>query len=78
VKESKAGRVEFRMDRNANICVPCGKCSFDERQIVENVNTVLNAVAAEKPVGAKGVYMKTATLSSTMGAGVRLNISSLA
>jgi len=78
VKESKAGRVEFRMDRNANICVPCGKCSFDEKQIVENANTILAAVMAEKPVGAKGVYMKTATLSSTMGAGVRLNISSLA
>jgi large subunit ribosomal protein L1 len=78
VKASKAGRVEFRMDRHANICVPCGKCSFDEKQIVENVNTIIAAVIAEKPAGAKGVFLKSATLSSTMGVGVRLNVSGLA
>ena len=78
VKESRAGRVEFRMDRHANICVPCGKCSFEAQQILENVSTVLAAVMAEKPIGAKGIYMKTAAVSSTMGAGVRLNLSSFA
>lgn len=74
VKESKAGRVEFRMDRHGNINVACGKRSFASAQLVENVNTVVDAVRAERPAGAKGTYIKNASISSSMGVGLRVNI----
>ncbi|MBM4147427.1 MAG: 50S ribosomal protein L1 [Lentisphaerae bacterium] len=74
VRASKAGRVEFRMDKNGNVNVPCGKCSFEPASIAENVNMVVAAVLAEKPAGAKGQYIKAATLSSTMGVGVGLAV----
>jgi large subunit ribosomal protein L1 len=72
VKEAKAGRVEFRMDRHANINVPVGKLSFGKEQLVENINVLLEAVRAAKPAGARGTYIKACSLASTMGVGLRV------
>jgi large subunit ribosomal protein L1 len=71
---SKAGKVEFRMDRHGNINVPCGKVSFAADKLAENVEAVISAVRAERPAAAKGVYIRTCTVSSSMGVGVRVNI----
>jgi large subunit ribosomal protein L1 len=72
---SKAGKVDFRMDRNGNISIPVGKLSFDAQHLLENTNAVVSAVWNEKPVSAKGIYIKNYTVSSTMGVGLRVNIS---
>ena len=74
VKASKAGKVEFRMDRNGNVNVPVGKISFEAVSLCENINTVVSAVVSEKPAGAKGTYLKSVTVASTMGVGVQVNI----
>ena len=74
VQQSKAGKVEFRMDRNGNIGVPVGKVSFELQHLVENLEAVVNAVWGEKPAAAKGIYVKNYTVSSTMGVGLRVNI----
>lgn len=70
VVQSKAGRVEFRMDRHGNISVPFGKRSFDTAKLVENAEVVVAAVKSERPTGAKGIYIKNCTVSSTMGVGI--------
>jgi large subunit ribosomal protein L1 len=72
VKELKAGRVEFKMDESANLHTSVGKASFSAEDIAENAQVILSAIAAAKPATAKGVYMRSATLTSTMGAGVQL------
>jgi len=72
VGDSKAGKVEFRMDRSGNINVPFGKLSFDADKLIENANVALAAVRAEKPAGAKGVYIKKCTVTTTMGVGVAI------
>jgi large subunit ribosomal protein L1 len=74
VGQSKAGKVEFRMDKHGNVNVPFGKRSFDTSKLVENAAAIITAVKAEKPAGAKGVYLKRCTVSSTMGVGVRVNV----
>jgi large subunit ribosomal protein L1 len=74
VKASKAGRVEFRMDRNGNVSVPCGKRSFDVAPLMQNIDAIVSAIRAEKPIGAKGTYIKTCTVSTSMGVGVRVNL----
>lgn len=74
VQMSKAGRVEFRMDRHGNICVPFGKLSFSSENLVDNARAVLDAVVAEKPASAKGSYIKNCTVSSSMGVGLRVDI----
>ncbi len=74
VKQSKAGRVEFRMDRHGNINVPFGKISFEGGSLAENARSLISAIEAERPEGAKGTYIKNVTISSTMGVGVRVNI----
>jgi len=74
VKESKGGRVEFRMDRHGNVNVPVGKLSFDAASICDNVNSVVSALLAEKPAGAKGAFLKNVTVTSTMGVGLKVNI----
>lgn len=74
VKQSKAGRVEFRMDRNGNVQVPCGKLSFPAEKLQENVNTVVAAVRAARPAATKGIYLKRCTVSSTMGVGLRVDV----
>ena len=73
VKEVKAGKVEFRVDKTGVIHVPVGKISFDLNKLVENATTLLNAVVKAKPSAAKGKYVKSVTLCSTMGPGVPLD-----
>jgi len=73
VKEVKAGKVEFRVDKTGVIHVPVGKISFDQNKLVENATTLLNAVVKAKPSAAKGKYVRSVTLCSTMGPGVPLD-----
>lgn len=72
VKAVKAGRVEFKMDKAANIGVGVGKISFTAAQIVENVSAVIDAVSKAKPASFKGIYIKSITLSTSMSPGVQL------
>lgn len=72
VKASKGGKVDFRMDRTGNVCVMCGKRSFDADKLAENIRVVVDAVKAERPAGAKGIFVRTLTVSSTMGVGVHV------
>lgn len=73
VKEVKAGRVEFKVDKGAIIHVPVGKASFDEKQLAENLATLVDAVNRAKPSGAKGQYLRTLSIASTMGPGIRVD-----
>jgi large subunit ribosomal protein L1 len=73
VREIKAGRVEYRVDKAGNIGVPIGKLSFPDDKIVENARVFLDAVMRAKPAAAKGTYLKNASVSSTMGPGVKLD-----
>jgi large subunit ribosomal protein L1 len=75
VKEVKAGKVEFRVDKTGVIHVPVGKISFDQQKLVENANSLLSAVVKAKPAAAKGKYVKSVTICSTMGPGVSLDTS---
>jgi len=72
VKAAKGGKVDFRMDRTGNVCVLCGKRSFDADKLIGNINTIVEAVKAERPAGAKGTFIRSLTVSSTMGVGVRV------
>ncbi len=72
LKEVKAGRVEFKLDKTANIGVAIGKRSFNPDQVAENATSVLEAVGKARPSGVKGRYIMSATLSSTMSPGVRV------
>lgn len=74
VKAAKTGKVDFRMDKNANVGVPFGKISFDLDKLIENGEAVIAAVKAEKPGGLKGIYIKSCSVSSTMGVGVKVRI----
>ena len=74
VNQLKAGRVEFRMDRNANIMVPFGKRSFTGEALAENAQALVDAIYGARPASAKGTYIKRATISSTMGPGLRVSI----
>src|SRR5271156_85810 len=74
VREVKAGKVEFRVDKTGVIHVPFGKVSFDSLKLVENATTLLNAVIKAKPSAAKGKYVKSVTVCSTMGPGVALDV----
>jgi large subunit ribosomal protein L1 len=73
VKEIKAGKVEFRADKTSLVHVPVGKLSFPPEKLVENATTVITSVVRAKPSAAKGKYIKSVTLSSTMGPGVPLD-----
>jgi len=73
IEESKAGRVEFRLDKTANIHVPIGKASFDAQQLFENFAALMEAVKKAKPSGAKGTYLKRVTLAATMGPGIKVD-----
>ena len=73
VKEIKAGKVEFRADKTSLVHVPVGKLSFDPQKLVDNATTVIVAIVRSKPSAAKGRYIKSVTLSSTMGPGVPLD-----
>ena len=73
VEETKAGKVEYRVDKAAIINVPIGKVSFDQDKLEENFNTIMSAIIKSKPAASKGRYLKSVTLSSTMSPGIRLN-----
>src|SRR5438094_614592 len=73
IKEVRSGRVEFRVDRSGLIHVPAGKLSFDEPSILDNVAAMIEAVVAAKPSGAKGHYVRSITLTTSMGPGIRLD-----
>ena len=70
VKDAKAGKVDFRMDKTGNVAIIAGKLSFDAEKLVSNVNAVVSAVSAARPANVKGVFIKSLTLASTMGVGV--------
>jgi large subunit ribosomal protein L1 len=72
VKEIKAGKIEFRVDKTGNVHVPIGKASFSEAQLAENLQAFMDTILRAKPPASKGVYIRSATVSSTMGPGVRL------
>ena len=74
VTAAKGGKVEFRMDRNGNVGVLCGKLSFEAPRLVGNISAVVDAIRAEKPAGTKGAFVRTCTVSSTMGVGVRVAV----
>ena len=74
IKEVKAGRVEFKVDKGAIIHVPFGKVSFEDAQLAENLATLVDAINRAKPSGAKGQYLRTLSITSTMGPGIRVDI----
>ena len=74
----KAGRVEFRMDKNGNVMVPFGKLSFKVEDLVANCRAVIGAVNAAKPPAAKGIYIKRCTVTSTMGPGLHVDLKEVA
>lgn len=77
VREAKAGKIEFRVEKAGIIHAPIGKKSFESTQLLANLNAVLAAIVKAKPAAAKGTYLKSITLSSTMGAGIRLDPASI-
>ena len=73
IEEIKAGKIEYRLDKTNIIHVPVGKASFTEEQLADNFQTLIDAINKAKPSALKGTYLKSVTLSSTMGPGVKLN-----
>jgi large subunit ribosomal protein L1 len=73
VKQFKAGRVEFRMDKNGNVMVPFGKRSFTVEALAQNFHAIYEAILAAKPASTKGIYIKRCTISSTMGPGLHID-----
>ena len=73
VKDVKAGKVEYRVDKTAIIHCPMGKASFGAEKILDNFNTLMEAIVKAKPSTSKGVYLKSVTVASTMGPGVKVN-----
>ncbi len=73
VNDIKAGKIEYRLDKNNIIHVPVGKASFTEEQLADNFNALMGAIIKAKPATAKGQYLKSVTIASTMGPGVKVN-----
>ena len=73
ISEIKAGKIEYRLDKANIIHCPVGKASFTEEQLTENFNTLMDAIIKAKPASAKGTYMKSVTVTSTMGPGIKVN-----
>lgn len=73
VKDVKAGKVEYRVDKTAIIHCPMGKASFGAGKILDNFNTLMEAIVKAKPAASKGVYLRSVTIASTMGPGVKVN-----
>src|SRR5207245_4568856 len=73
VRDAKAGKLEYRTDRNANVHLPIGKRSFDERQLVENYAALVDEIVRAKPAAAKGRYIRQITITGTMGPGIHVD-----
>jgi large subunit ribosomal protein L1 len=73
VKDVKAGKIEFRVDKTGNLHAPVGKVSFSAEQLMENITTFMDAVVRARPAAAKGTYIRSVTVSSTMGPGVHID-----
>jgi large subunit ribosomal protein L1 len=73
VTEAKAGKIEYRLDKTNIIHCPIGKASFGEEKLAENFNTLLGAIIKAKPAAAKGQYIKSCVIASTMGPGIKIN-----
>lgn len=78
VKEVKAGKIEFKVDKTGNVNNAVGKISFKTDNLVENMNVLLNAIARSKPASAKGAFLRSLYISSTMGPGLKIDIQSIA
>jgi large subunit ribosomal protein L1 len=74
IADARKGRVEFKLDKTAIIHTPVGKVSFDDKKLLENLAAIVEAVVKAKPGGAKGQYIKTATLTTSMGPGIKLDL----
>ncbi len=74
IEDTRKGRVEFKLDRTAIMHVPLGKTSFEDNKLMDNLAAVIEAVVKAKPSGAKGQYIRTASLTTTMGAGIKLDL----
>jgi len=74
VREIKAGKIEFRVDKTGNVHAPIGKVNFSEQQLAENLQAFMDTIVRAKPAAAKGQYLRGATVSSTMGPGVRIEL----
>jgi large subunit ribosomal protein L1 len=74
IKEARQGRVEFKVDKTGNLHVPIGKVGFTEQQMLDNLAALMEAVNKAKPTGAKGIYIRRVTLTSTMAPGIRLDM----
>jgi large subunit ribosomal protein L1 len=73
IEEAKAGRVEFRVDKTANLHVPIGKVSFEEDQLYDNMAALMEAIKKARPASTKGTYIKRITLTTTMGPGIKVD-----
>lgn len=73
INDIKAGKVEYRVDKTAIVHVPIGKASFGKDKLIENLNVLMEAINKAKPAAAKGTYLKSVAISTTMGPGIRLN-----
>jgi large subunit ribosomal protein L1 len=73
IEQVKAGRVEFRVDKTANLHIPIGKVSFEEKQLVENFTALVQAVKKARPAAAKGAYMRKVVITTTMGPGIKVD-----
>lgn len=78
IEEAKAGRVEFRVDKTANLHVPIGKVSFETDKLMDNWATLMEAIKKARPTTSKGTYIRKVTLASTMGPGIKVNPTSAA
>ena len=76
VNDIKAGKVEYRVDKSSNLHVPIGKVSFEDEKLVENFATMMDTIVKAKPQASKGVYVRNVTLASTMGPGIKIDVSS--
>lgn len=76
VQDSKGGKVAYRVDKFANLHIPAGKISFSEIQLKDNIKVIINAIMKERPAALKGTYIKSITMCTTMGPGIKLQIAS--
>jgi large subunit ribosomal protein L1 len=74
IEEAKAGRVEYRVDRTANIHAPIGKASFSEEQLLDNLNALLSSIKRARPASVKGQYVRRITVANAMGPGIRIDL----